>query len=158
MFFLYGFWGLTTILLFWAALIRATREWGGANLQGRAFGWLDGGRGAVAAVLGTSVLLVFSNCNIDSSILSDISESRIQAFQNVLWFTVAFTILSAVLVWLFVPNNNSFRPSEIVKLKQVKELLRLPSIWLISVIIICGYVGYKTNYLPIKLKFQLQKC
>ena len=35
---LYGYWGVTTILLFWAALIRATREWGGAFEQGRAFG------------------------------------------------------------------------------------------------------------------------
>ena len=35
---LYGYWGVTTILLFWAALIRATREWGGAISQGKAFG------------------------------------------------------------------------------------------------------------------------
>ena len=28
---LFGFWGLSTILLFWAALIRATREWGGSE-------------------------------------------------------------------------------------------------------------------------------
>ena len=46
---LYAYWGVTTILLFWAAMIRATREWGGASQQGRAFGILDGGRGAVAA-------------------------------------------------------------------------------------------------------------
>jgi len=56
---LYTFWGLTTILLFWAALIRATREWGGLDFQGRAFGWLEGGRGATAALLGTLTLLVF---------------------------------------------------------------------------------------------------
>ena len=48
---LYAFWGFTTICLFWAAMIRATREWGGAGFQGRAFGWLEGGRGAVAALL-----------------------------------------------------------------------------------------------------------
>ena len=43
--FLYAFWGATTILLFWAALIRATRQWGGKKLQGSAFGLLEGGRG-----------------------------------------------------------------------------------------------------------------
>jgi len=26
---IYGFWGITTILLFWSAMLRATREWGG---------------------------------------------------------------------------------------------------------------------------------
>ena len=47
--FIYGYWGFTTILLFWAAMIKATREWGGAGMQGRAFGFLDGGRGLVGA-------------------------------------------------------------------------------------------------------------
>src|SRR5210317_301058 len=48
---LYGYWGITTILLFWSALIRATREWGGHDAQGSAFGLLEGGRGIVAALL-----------------------------------------------------------------------------------------------------------
>ena len=38
----WGFFGFTTILLFWAALIRATRDWGGNVEQGRAYGLLDG--------------------------------------------------------------------------------------------------------------------
>ena len=46
---LYAYWGATTILLFWAAMIRATRDWGGALRQGQAFGVLEGGRGLVAA-------------------------------------------------------------------------------------------------------------
>ena len=28
---LYGYWGFTTIFLFWAAMIKATRVWGGEN-------------------------------------------------------------------------------------------------------------------------------
>ncbi len=47
---IYGFWGFTTILLFWAAMLKATREWGGPGFQGRAFGWLEGGRGATARI------------------------------------------------------------------------------------------------------------
>jgi sugar phosphate permease len=39
---LYGFWGVSTILLFWSAMISATREWGGKHSQGNAFGILDG--------------------------------------------------------------------------------------------------------------------
>ena len=35
---LFAYWGVTSILLFWAALIRGTREWGGDRAQGRAFG------------------------------------------------------------------------------------------------------------------------
>ena len=41
--YLYGFWGFTTIFLFWSALIKATRIWGGTKKQGMAFGFLSGG-------------------------------------------------------------------------------------------------------------------
>ncbi len=57
---LFAFWGLTTILLFWAAMIRATREWGGDEDQGKAFGILDGGRGLLAAVLASATVAVFA--------------------------------------------------------------------------------------------------
>ena len=57
--FLYGFWGVTTILLFWSPLIRATRHWAGGRLPGRAFGFLDGGRGLVAASVGSIAVAVF---------------------------------------------------------------------------------------------------
>ena len=36
--FLYGFWGITTILFFWGALIKYTSLWGGNESQGKAFG------------------------------------------------------------------------------------------------------------------------
>ncbi|RLD70558.1 MAG: MFS transporter, partial [Bacteroidetes bacterium] len=49
LFFLFGYWGITTLFLFWAAMIKATRDWGGHLSQGKAFGILDGGRGLVAA-------------------------------------------------------------------------------------------------------------
>jgi MFS family permease len=57
---LFAYWGMTTILLFWAALIRTTREWGGPLTQGRAFGLLDGGRGLVAAGVAMLAVLLFS--------------------------------------------------------------------------------------------------
>ena len=57
---LYAFWGMSTVLLYWAALIRATRLWGGQDSQGRAFGILDGGRGLLAALLATVTVAVFA--------------------------------------------------------------------------------------------------
>src|SRR5690606_16076737 len=58
----YGLWGASTILLFWAAMIRATREWGQAGAQGLAFGCLDGGRGLVAAAMASvGVLLLHAS-------------------------------------------------------------------------------------------------
>ena len=51
---LYAFWGISTILLFWASLIKATRQWGNEKNQGISFGLLDGGRGFFAATIALS--------------------------------------------------------------------------------------------------------
>jgi sugar phosphate permease len=59
---LYAFWGVSTILLFWASLIKATRQWGDKHNQGISFGLLDGGRGFFAAsiaLFGASILSYF---------------------------------------------------------------------------------------------------
>jgi len=141
---LYAFWGFTTIFLFWAAMIRATREWGGEGFQGRAFGWLEGGRGAVAALLGTITFLIFSWFSED--VLGDGSAANgIHAFQLVIITTSGFILISGILVWLFVPvgsTSPSVRQSKAV-IHDVIKLLRNPSIWLLAAIIICAYSGYK---------------
>lgn len=145
MIFIYAFWGITTILLFWAALIRATREWGGDDFQGRAFGWLEAGRGLSAALLGTLALVVFSDFNSDSLQQADIAADRISAFRNVIIFTSFFTMICGILVWFFIPDNKAYRPADRIRMSQLVSIIKIPSIWLISIIIICAYVGYKIS-------------
>lgn len=143
MFALYAFWGVTTILLFWAALIRATREWGGTRLQARAFGWLEGGRGATAALLGTLTLLVFTNYSTDTIPSAQLAAERINAFRNVLLYTSAFTLFAGVLTWWFVPRNTATQSTDTIQVSQIIQLLKRPTIWLLSIVIISSYVGYK---------------
>jgi MFS family permease len=127
---LYAFWGFTTICLFWAAMIRATREWGGTAFQGRAFGWLEGGRGGVAALLATSTFLLFSWGG---------------NFRWVVLITSLGTFLSGWMVWIFIPRKlpeKSDTPiSEVIG--GIYRLLLMRNTWLLAVIIICAYAGYK---------------
>ena len=58
---LFAFWGMTTILLFWAALIRATREWGSPTRQGQAYGLMDAGRGLLAALMAAVAVAFFAD-------------------------------------------------------------------------------------------------
>ena len=81
---LWGTWGLTTILLFWAAMLRATREWGGTAAQGRAYGLLDGGRGLLAAVIASVSVVVFATM-LPSDVASATAAERATAFQTVIW-------------------------------------------------------------------------
>ena len=159
---LYAFWGMTTIFLFWAALIRATREWGGNGFQGRAFGWLEGGRGITAALIGTFSLFLFSDLmpgNLNGSIVSQ----RINAFKLVVAATSCIVFLAGVLVWIFVPKKSSDLYKTTIPFKTIKTLMARPVIWMLSLIIVCAYVGYKITddfslYAHVVLKFDEMKA
>jgi sugar phosphate permease len=139
---LYAFWGMTTILLFWAALIRATREWGGVYFQGRAFGLLEAGRGATAALLGSASVLIFSYFNPEEAAQSFL-QSRSDSFQYVILMASGITFLSGVFVWFFVPNTKTLNPNEAITLSTFIKVLLTPKVWMLAIIIVCAYVGYK---------------
>ncbi|MEL7187454.1 MAG: MFS transporter, partial [Pseudomonadota bacterium] len=58
---IHAVWGVTIALLFWGAMIRATREWGGKDDPGKAFGILETGRGIgeIVGYLGLGVVFVW---------------------------------------------------------------------------------------------------
>ena len=142
---LYGYWGFTTIFLFWAAMIKATRAWGGTSSQGKAFGFLDGGRGMVGALFGTMGVYIFSLFVASEIVEASVSESR-EAFKYVILTTTAIVVLIGGLVWFFLKMERSKEKKiilEKITISQIIEVLKLPSVWLLMVIILCAYVGYK---------------
>ncbi len=144
---LYGFWGLTTILMFWAALIRATREWGGVHTQGRAYGFLDGGRGLFAALLASISVWIFASL-LPAEVTSATMEQRIAALKQIIWIFTGLVLFVALLVWLIVPENDPMAKAsdhQKLTLNGVRLLLRKPTIWLQAIIVLCAYVGYKAT-------------
>lgn len=142
---LYGYWGFTTIFLFWAPMIKATRVWGGATSQGKAFGFLDGGRGLVGALFGAMGVFVFA-----LFLHSEVSEATIPeskaAFRQVILISSVMIILVGILVWLFMkldPKTEEELKLDRITFSQVKQVLKLPAVWLLMLIILCAYVGYK---------------
>ncbi len=142
---LYGYWGFTTIFLFWAPMIKATRVWGGTTSQGKAFGFLDGGRGLVGALFGAMGVLIFSLFITTDISEATVSESR-EAFKQVILVSAGIVSLVGILVWFFLKLDRQTEQEiilEKITLSQVKAVLKLPSVWLLMVIILCAYVGYK---------------
>ncbi|WP_027078722.1 MFS transporter [Maribacter antarcticus] len=142
---LYGYWGFTTIFLFWAAMIKATRVWGGANSQGRAFGFLDGGRGLVGALFGTMGILIFSIFITSEITEATMTESR-AAFRYVILVSSGIVVVVGFLVWFFMRMDKASEKAIIldkITVSQIKEVLKLPAVSLLMVIILCAYVGYK---------------
>ena len=139
---LYGYWGITTILLFWSALIRATREWGGHDAQGSAFGLLEGGRGIVAALLATIGVAVFAFAMPEEVALAT-GEERRAAFRSVMLMYSLAALATAVMVWFLVPPRRHAGDSSTALLHGAAAVLKRPLVWAQAGIIICAYCAFK---------------
>lgn len=138
---LYGYWGFTTIFLFWAALIKATRNWGGDHFQGRAFGWLEAGRGTVGAIMGTVGIFILSQATVGA-----VEGSTAGSFQSIILFTSIIVVAIGSVSWFGIPKDdeNSLH-RETINFNTVERLMMKPNIWLLGLIIVCAYVGYKVT-------------
>ena len=145
---LWGVWGATTILLFWSAMLRATREWGGDQAQGRAYGLLDGGRGLIGALIASVTVFLFATMlPVDDPALASL-EQRTTAFTGVIWCFTGFTLVVAALVFIVLPRGSpkvSQEGGTRLSLDGVKASIRMPTIWLQAIIVVCAYVGFKAT-------------
>jgi len=103
---LYAFWGISTIFLFWAALIKATRQWGNSHTQGLSFGLLDGGRGFFAATIALSGAAILSFFFPSGSVEITL-ENKVQTLQYIIGTITAIVFLVALLVWFVLPKEIS---------------------------------------------------
>lgn len=144
---LYGYWGFTTVFLFWGAMIKGTRIWGGSQNQGQAFGFLDGGRGLTAALMGSIGVIIFS-LFLPEDVVSSSVEERQDAFGNVILFSSIMVALVGVLVYFFMKTKTEkgiFQSENIHSLNNILAVLKLETVWLLMVIILCAYFGYKVT-------------
>ncbi|HET6566227.1 MAG TPA: MFS transporter [Xanthomonadales bacterium] len=146
----WGFFGLTTILLLWAALIRATREWGSDHTQGRAFGLLDGGRGVFSAGLVSLAAWLFAHLFPEGIVAAEMAD-REAALRTVILGYSAVTALAGVFVWFALANSGDatkrhfeqWNPRTEGLGNHILRALRIPEVWLISLVVVCAYVAYK---------------
>ena len=143
----YGYWGFTSVFLFWSAMIKATRIWGGNKNQGQAFGFLDGGRGLVAGIMGTLAVFIYSFF-IEADVTFSSLEERQNAFKYVILFSSLIVALAGILVYFFLnvkPDEEKVFNSSVYSLKAIQKVLKMESVWLLMIIILCAYFGYKVT-------------
>jgi len=146
----WGFFGITTILLFWAALIRATREWGGDDEQGRAYGLLDGGRGLLAAAWASLAALAFGWL-FPEGIASASFADKQEALRDIILGYSAITFVAGVFVWFALKHPHGgegehleeWDPERESVGQHIAQVMRMPAVWMIAIIVICAYVAYK---------------
>lgn len=142
---LYGFWGMTTILLFWPGYVKAQRELGGVLSQGKSFGSVDAGRGFIAAIIASSsvyFLDVFLPVSAEEATLEELQYS----LQIIIGVFTILTAAGALLICFFLKDKrfeNNIVPH--LTLSGVRAALKRKSVWMQAFIILCAYVGYKST-------------
>jgi nitrate/nitrite transporter NarK len=130
---IHAFWGVTITLTFWSAMIKATRNWAPANRQGRAFGILEGGRGVAEAVTSSVMLAVFAMLGSGSFGLASI----------IVLFSI-LDILVGILTWFVLEDSTqpSSKERDRIRLSDIIKVLKMPVVWLISIVILSSYSAY----------------
>lgn len=127
-------WGVSISLLFWGAMIRATRNWAPSGQQGKAFGVLETGRGVGEGLSSVALLFVFGWLGSTEHALS------IVVFQCSM-----LILLLAILSWFVLDDDNNVDGDEEqrqVGVHEVLDVLRMPEVWLISLIVLTAYSAY----------------
>ena len=130
---LHFFWGICTSLIFWGAMIKATRSCANSEEQGRAFGILESGRGLVEVAISSAILAVFAWLGSQATALS-------QVITIYAWINIALAMMS----WRFLKDSNTHSSGQDaalkrVSLKNVLTVLRMPSVWLIAIVVLTTY-------------------
>lgn len=133
--FIYLLWGFTSLFAFWPSLLKGLRQIANENEQSKAYGFMDGGRGIVNAVHLAITLAIFN-------FLSK-AAGNLAGLNGVIIFYSAVCIILGILVFCFMKEEkrekNSEEKTERLNLKQIVEVVRMPAVWILSLILCCTY-------------------
>lgn len=132
---LYALWGLTSLLTFWPALIKAIRLTGNSHEQSRVFGIFEGGRGVVNTINDTIAVAIFGLAGTGVT-------AAVAGFKAaLLYFSIITIVLGVLCIFVLKDEKTMAETDETSKFKwsNVKTALKLPAVWLVSLIMCCTY-------------------
>ncbi|MFL9915736.1 MFS transporter [Paraburkholderia fungorum] len=144
---IFGGWGLSTGLTFWAAVIKRVTMIAGTHEQGRFFGLLDGGRGLIEAMLATVAITLFAWFTQTKG------EPVAAGFKLVVYMYALLCIALGVVLALVkdpqgvedaAANRAAKKRSNV--LVDLKTLASIPELWLVAAIVFCGYQVFWATY------------
>ena len=137
---IHGVWGITSLMLFWPALMKGIRSCAASNEQGKAFGIFEGGRGITNAGHLAIAAIIFGRMMAAGS--EGMGIKFIILFYSIV--TVSLGIISIFL--LRGLKEAKSEGSDGFSLKMVGRLLKMPAIWLMIGIIFTTYTMNLSYY------------
>jgi nitrate/nitrite transporter NarK len=129
-------WGIAMSLLFWGAMIRVTRGWAPPEQQGQAFGILETTRGVGEIGASSALLAIFAWLG-----------SGDKALSVVVIQLSSIVLLLAVLSWFTIEDTTKVDTNrEKIGLDDVVVVLKMPIVWLTSIVVMTAYSAYWTSF------------
>lgn len=129
-------WGITSILTFWSALVKAIRSLANSDEQGKAFGFFEGGRGVVNMIQSALILAMFgflAKAYSDQAALSAII--IVYSLINVLLGILVFCMFKEPAA----EEGAEEKPKKLFDPAVLKRVAKMPTTWLQILIIFCSY-------------------
>lgn len=125
-------WGFATALLLWDCMIRVTRTLASSEEQGRFFGLLEGGRGAVNTIASFALVGLFAALG-----------STLASLSQMIIIISVLCIVGAIFVIIFISDEIPGSEGEAkINVREVFSVLKTPAVWLIAIVILCNYSVY----------------
>lgn len=137
--------GITSIITYWSACIKATRMLGSPEEQGRLFGWQEGLRGVMNALLVFGMTAAYSHFDKVANEVSGAS-AAIKVCSSVV-------ILIGILNYIFIEDTQAEENTESIGevAKGMFKALLIPRVWILVGIVFTAYsvyglIGYVNTY------------
>lgn len=143
----HALWGVTSILTFWCALVKAIRSIADSDEQGKAFGFMEGGRGITNIIHASLILAMFS------FISNNVSDKL--GLSAIIFAYSAVCVLLGILIFIKlkdIKEEGDTQDAQAVEEKKplfnipvLKKVLKMPHTWLVILIIFTSYstlIGY----------------
>ncbi len=135
---IYALWGFTSLFAFWPSLLKSLREIASDDEQSKAYGFMDGGRGIVYAIDAVCFMAIFGYFQKKAGDLGGLNAV-------IVYYSAIAIVLGIVLFFLMKEHKPAEAAaakddSDKISIAQVKEVIKMPAVWILSAILCCTYV------------------
>jgi MFS family permease len=136
---------ITSVFVFWAAMVKAVNNLGTEAEQGKMFGFLEGSRYLIGVLAMYGSIAVFGRF-----------ADEVAGFKGVIVYYSITVAVAGILVLFVFPESKKTaeekdaakKKGEIISFKLFKEVLKYPHIWMCGVIVFCNYLSVSLgNYI-----------
>lgn len=140
---IYAIWGIFSVFTFWGAHMKIVKMLSTPEDEGRFFGILDGGRGAVEAVLASIAALIFAKVIGSGGAASAAQVVKESAMTSIVYAYSIALVVVAILTAIFIKEDGkqgSAGSESKFKMSQVKEVFKNRMVLLMGAIIFLSYI------------------